>query len=60
LRSRTVGAVEIDALAPCDASRVRADGGLGVSVEARYGKEAAVHVERRFRARAAMVGGRGG
>ena len=38
----------------------RADGGLGVSVEARHGEEAAVHFERRRRARAAIVGGRFG
>ena len=53
----TEGAVEIKALAPCDAFGVRADGGFGVGVEARYGEEAAVHFERRLWARAAIVGG---
>jgi hypothetical protein len=36
---------------------MRADGGFGIRVEARHGEEAAVHLEGRFRAWAAKVGG---
>ena len=58
--SVTEGAVEIDACALRDAFGVRADGGFGVGVEARNREEAAVHFERRLRARAAIVGRRFG
>ncbi len=53
----TEGAVEIDTCATRDPHRIRADGGLGVSVEARHREEAAVHFERRLRAWPAIVFG---
>jgi len=56
LRSKTEGAVEIGAFALRDASRMRADRGFGISVEARNREEATVHFERRLRAWSAIVG----
>jgi len=53
----TEGAVEVDAFALRNAFGVCADGGLGVSVEARHREEAAVHFERRLRAWPAIVFG---
>ena len=58
--SVTEGAVEVEAFASRNAFGMRADGGFGIRVEARHGEEAAVHLERRFRAWAAIVGGRFG
>ena len=59
-RSRvTEGAVaEINTFALRNAADVCADRGFGIGVEARDGEEAAVHLEGRARAWAAIVGGR--
>ena len=50
------GIGEVDACALCDALRVFADAGFRIGVETRDGEEAAVHLERRAWARAAIVG----
>ncbi|MEQ1782839.1 MAG: hypothetical protein ABMA14_15850 [Hyphomonadaceae bacterium] len=54
------GIAEINACALRDAADVFEDRGFRIGIEARDGEEAAVHVEGRARAWAAIVGGRFG